>query len=59
MNSQMVLSQDGSYTLSIELPAPIEFVLLQSDVPVELLDIDKNSAVVSLSKSDPMVGSSR
>lgn len=51
----MVLSQDGSYTLSIEIPAPIEFVLLQSDVPMELLDIDKNTAVVSVSKSDPMV----
>lgn len=52
---QMVLSQDGTYTLSIEIPAPIEFVLLQADVAIELLDVDKNSAVVSQSKSDAMV----
>jgi Bardet-Biedl syndrome 7 protein len=51
----MVLSQDGTYTLSIEIPAPIEFVLLQSDIAIELLDVDKNSAVVSQSKSDALV----
>lgn len=53
--TQMVLSQDGIYTLSIEIPAPIEFVLLQSDIAIELLDVDKNSAVVSQSKSDALV----
>lgn len=52
----MNLSQeDASYTLSIEIAAPIEFVLLQSDIPIELMDIEKNTAVVSLSKCDPLV----
>lgn len=52
----MSLSQeDASYTLSIEIAAPIEFVLVQCDVPIELMDIEKNTAVVSLSKSDSMV----
>lgn len=55
---QMILSKDdASYNLSIEIPAPIEFVLLQSDVPVKLLDIDKNTAVISFSKCGVMVGS--
>lgn len=53
----MILSNvDSSYTLSIELPAPIEFVLLQSNVPIELLDVEKNTAVVSFSKCDPREG---
>lgn len=47
--------EDASYTLSLEIAAPIEFVLLQCDVPIELMDIEKNTAVVSLSKTDPMV----
>ncbi len=53
---QMILSkEDASYNLSIEIPAPIEFVLLQSDVPIKLLDIDKNTAVISFSKCSIMV----
>lgn len=54
----MILSKDdASYMLSIEIPAPIEFVLLQSDVPVKILDVDKNTAVVSFSACAPMVNS--
>ena len=33
----------------------IDHVLLQSDVPVDLLDVEKNSAVVSYSACDPEV----
>lgn len=52
----MILSsEDGSYHLSIEIPTPIEFVLLQSDVPVELMDVDKSTAVVSFSACDSTV----
>lgn len=52
----MILSKDdASYNLSIEIPAPIEFVLLQSDVPIKLLDIHKNTAVISFSKCSVMV----
>lgn len=47
--------EDASYLLSVEIPAPIEFVLLQCDVPIELLDVEKNTAVVSYSKCEPMV----
>lgn len=52
----MILSKnDASYHLTIEIPSPIEFVLLQSDVNVKLLDVDKNTAVISFSNCDPMV----
>lgn len=53
---QIILSkEDASYHLTIEIPSPIEFVLLQSDVPVKLLDVDKNTAVISFSICEPMV----
>lgn len=53
----MVLSKtDSSYTLTLEAPTPIDNVLLQSDVPVDLLDVEKNSAVVSFSSAEPQLG---
>ena len=35
------------YELNIELSMPIDTILLQCDVPVELLDADSNAAIVS------------
>ncbi len=56
INDRFTLSQsDASYLLSLELETPIEHVLLQSDCPVDLLDVEKNSAVVSYSNCDPEV----
>ena len=56
INDRFTLSQsDASYLLSIELETPIENVLLQSDCPVDLLDVEKNSAVVSYSACDQEV----
>lgn len=53
---EMVLSKtDSSYILTLEVPTPIDNVLLQSDVPVDLLDVEKNSAVVSYSEAEPQV----
>ncbi|XP_014678211.1 PREDICTED: Bardet-Biedl syndrome 7 protein homolog [Priapulus caudatus] len=46
-------SDDASYALSIECQTAIDNVLLQSDVPVDLLDVDRNSAVVSHAAADP------
>ncbi|CAF0705971.1 unnamed protein product [Brachionus calyciflorus] len=43
---------DASYTLSIEAEVPIDNVLIQCDVPIDLLDSDKNSCVVSYSECD-------
>lgn len=56
INDRFTLSQaDASYNLSLEVQTAIDNVLLQSDVPVDLLDVEKNSAVVSYSACDPEV----
>lgn len=56
INDKFSLSkEDAAYTLSIELQIPVDYVLLQSDVPVDLLDVEKNSAVVSLTPCPPGV----
>ena len=52
ITDSMTLNQtDASYMLSLECQTAIDNVLLQSDVPVDLLDVEKNSAVVSFSSS--------
>ena len=57
INDRFSLNKDdASYTLSIEVQIAIDNVLLQSDVPIDLLDVDKNSAVVSYSACDSEVG---
>ena len=45
-------ADDATYILSIELPSPIENILVQSDIPLEMLDVDSNTAVVSRSECD-------
>ncbi|XP_071846430.1 BBSome complex member BBS7-like isoform X1 [Apostichopus japonicus] len=53
VNDKFSLNRDdASYILSIEVKAAIDNVLLQSDVPIDLLDTEKNSAVVSYSSCD-------
>ncbi|RZF38664.1 hypothetical protein LSTR_LSTR003470 [Laodelphax striatellus] len=44
--------EDAIYQLNLEVQTAIDNVLLQSDVPVVLLDVEKNSAVVSYSSCD-------
>ncbi|XP_023932485.1 Bardet-Biedl syndrome 7 protein homolog isoform X2 [Lingula anatina] len=57
INDKFVLNkEDASYTLSLEVQMAIDNVLIQSDVPVDLLDVDKNSAVVSFSACNPEEG---
>lgn len=56
---QFVLNrEDASYMLTLEVESPIDTILIQSDVPVDLLDVEKNAAVVSFSQCDPEVISS-
>ncbi|KAM9741316.1 BBSome complex member BBS7 isoform 1-T1 [Menidia menidia] len=53
VNDKFSLGQeDASYSLTLEVQTAIDHLLLQSDVPVDLLDVDKNSAVVSFSECD-------
>lgn len=57
INDSFVLNRDdASYSLSIEVQTAIDVVMLQSNVPVDLLDSEKNSAVVSYSPCDPESG---
>jgi len=57
INDKMTLNQtDASYILSMECQTAIDNILLHSDVPVDLLDIEKNSAVVSYSACKPEEG---
>nr|CAD7438610.1 unnamed protein product [Timema bartmani] len=53
----MILNkEDASYSLMLEVQTPIDNVLIQSDVPLDLLDVERNSAVVSYSDCDPSSG---
>ncbi|XP_048827150.1 Bardet-Biedl syndrome 7 protein [Brienomyrus brachyistius] len=53
INDKFALCQeDASYSLTLEVQTAIDNLLLQSDVPIDLLDVDKNSAVVSFSECD-------
>ncbi|XP_078457100.1 BBSome complex member BBS7 isoform X1 [Lampetra fluviatilis] len=53
VNDRFTLGRDdASYVLSIEVQTAMDHVMLQSDVPIDLLDVEKNSAVVSYSACD-------
>ncbi|KOC67903.1 Bardet-Biedl syndrome 7 protein [Habropoda laboriosa] len=57
VNHRMVLNrEDASYSLSVELDTPIDNILIQSDTPIKLLDVESNSAVLSLSACNPKEG---
>ncbi|XP_076683927.1 BBSome complex member BBS7 isoform X2 [Andrena cerasifolii] len=57
VNHRLLLNkEDASYSLSIELDTPIDNILVQSDTPIGLLDVESNSAVVSLSTCNPREG---
>lgn len=47
---------DATYILSLEIPAPIEHLLIQCDFPLELLDVENNAAIVSYSECDKTEG---
>lgn len=57
MNTRFVLNgEEACYLLSVELQSPIDNILIQSDVVIHMLDVDKNSAVVSFSACKPEDG---
>ncbi|EPY84137.1 short transient receptor potential channel 3 [Camelus ferus] len=58
VNDKFTLNKDdASYSLILEVQTAIDNVLIQSDVPIDLLDVDKNSAVVSFSNCDSEIRS--
>ncbi|ESO03712.1 hypothetical protein HELRODRAFT_80019, partial [Helobdella robusta] len=38
---------EGVYGLNLETVVPIEYIMLQCDVPIDVIDMDKNSSIVS------------
>ena len=58
VNDRFELNRDdATYNLAIESEIPIDNVLLQCDVILDILDVEKNSAVMSFSECDPKVDS--
>jgi Bardet-Biedl syndrome 7 protein len=56
--SQIVLCKEEScYLVSIEAPTSLEFVVLQCDVPIELVDMEKYAANMSYGEVDALVSS--
>lgn len=56
VNDRFELNRDdATYNLTIESEIPIDNVLLQCDVILDILDVEKNSAVMSFSDCDPKV----
>ena len=52
INDKWALSpEEACYQLHIELNMPLETILLQSDVPVDLLEAESNVAIVSRTDS--------
>uniref|UniRef100_A0A7S1C5K1 Bardet-Biedl syndrome 7 protein homolog n=1 Tax=Bicosoecida sp. CB-2014 TaxID=1486930 RepID=A0A7S1C5K1_9STRA len=45
-------ADEAAYKLNLEIPMPIDVVALQSQVPVDLLDVDTNDAIVSRTPPD-------
>lgn len=57
VNEKFVLwPEDAAYNLTLETQVPIDNILLQSDVPLDIMDTVKNSAVVSFSQCEPNSG---
>uniref|UniRef100_A0A914BVH0 Bardet-Biedl syndrome 7 protein n=1 Tax=Acrobeloides nanus TaxID=290746 RepID=A0A914BVH0_9BILA len=57
INDRFELSKEfACYALSIELVIPIDYIVLQSDVSVELIDVERNSAVVAITTPEQSSG---
>lgn len=41
---------DASYLLTLEVEVAIDVLIIQSDIPLDLIDCEKNSAVVSFNE---------
>eukprot|EP00050_Salpingoeca_kvevrii_P000694 m.154063 g.154063 ORF g.154063 m.154063 type:complete len:700 (-) comp10185_c0_seq1:1038-3137(-) len=57
VHDKFILSaEDATYLLTIEIQSSIDTVMLQSDIPLDMLDIKDNPAIVSFSEPDPEHG---
>jgi Bardet-Biedl syndrome 7 protein len=57
VNDRFQLNQDEAwYTLSIETQVPLDTIILQSNVPLDIQEVDKSVAVVSYTPPDIAIG---
>ena len=53
VNTNMLLDpEQAAYKFTLEIPLPIDTVVLQSLIPVDLLDVDSNVAILSRTPPD-------
>ncbi|XP_015791083.1 Bardet-Biedl syndrome 7 protein-like [Tetranychus urticae] len=52
INDSLILHDDASYILALESEVAIDSVIVQSDIPIELIDSERNSAVYSLNEQE-------
>nr|XP_046908683.1 Bardet-Biedl syndrome 7 protein-like [Dermatophagoides farinae] len=55
INDSFVLHNDASYILMLEVEVSIDVVVLHCDLPLDLIDCERNSAVISFN-DDQMIG---
>ncbi|XP_015790248.1 Bardet-Biedl syndrome 7 protein homolog [Tetranychus urticae] len=51
INDSMILQEDASYLLTLESEVAIDSIVVQSDIPIDLLDCERNSAVVTFNEN--------
>lgn len=50
-----LLADEACYLLSVEIQMPIDVITLQATVPIMLLDVESNKAMVSRTEADEKV----
>jgi len=51
IHEKFMLDEDSAtYNLSLEIQTPIDFVMLQSDIELEILEVEQNTAIVNRCK---------
>ena len=47
-----LLQDDAAYKLGIECSTPIEQIILKSDIPVDIMDMDDTETIVSITNTN-------
>ncbi|XP_054159812.1 Bardet-Biedl syndrome 7 protein-like [Oppia nitens] len=51
INDSFILQEDASYLLTLEVEIAIDAVIIQSDILLDLIDCERNSAVISFNEN--------
>merc|ERR1712183_76501 len=52
----MLDDDDATYGLSLEIQTPIDFVILQADIALEIMEVESNTAIVNRCQASPDEG---